>query len=219
MERPVDVSLEAPGLSVGVIVVEGCDNASSPDALWVEVQAAVDAAAGAGDAGDDPRRAAVRDMLRHGRYKPTGRGKPASEYLVRAAVEGVFPRINVLADANNLVSLASRFPISVIDLDRAGANAFVVRFGRPGESYVFNPSGQELDLQDLLLGAALPDDRPVATPVKDSQATKTDAATTRALGLVYGPAALADEVGAATARMAELLRVHGGGRVAWWLLR
>lgn len=30
-------------------------------------------------------RSAVRDMLRHGGYKPTGRGKPASEHLVRAA--------------------------------------------------------------------------------------------------------------------------------------
>ena len=31
-------------------------------------------------------RAAVRDMLRQGGYKPTGRGKPASEYLVRGKV-------------------------------------------------------------------------------------------------------------------------------------
>jgi hypothetical protein len=29
---------------------------------------------------DEEVRAAVRDLLRHGGYKPTGRGKPASEY-------------------------------------------------------------------------------------------------------------------------------------------
>ena len=28
-------------------------------------------------------------MLRHGKYKPTGRGKPASEYLFRAACEAL----------------------------------------------------------------------------------------------------------------------------------
>ena len=33
-------------------------------------------------------RVATRDLLRHGGYKPTGRGKPASEYLVRAVGEG-----------------------------------------------------------------------------------------------------------------------------------
>lgn len=218
MALDVDVKLDAPGVSVGVVVVRGCDNAASGPVLLEAMDQAIQMAAASGDTEPDPRRAAVRDMLRHGRYKPTGRGKPASEYLVRAAVEGVFPRINVLADVNNLVSLQSRFPISVIDLDRAGANAFVVRFGREGESYVFNPSGQALELRDLLLAAVLPEDRPVATPVKDCQATKTDEGTRRALALLYGPAALGDQVSVATQRMAELIGLHGGGQVAWWCL-
>lgn len=218
MNHPVTVSLEAPGLSVGVVVVEGCANIGSPDALWAEIDRQVALVAQSGEPADDTRRAAVRDMLRHGRYKPTGRGKPASEYLVRAAGEGTFPRINLLADVNNLVSLASRFPISVIDLDRAGADTFVVRFGLAGESYVFNPSGQELDLHDLLLVAARSDDRPIATPVKDSQATKTDLETVRALAVVYGPAALTDAVAEATGWMADLLQTHGQGAVAWWML-
>ena len=218
MNHPVTVSLEAPGLSVGVVVMEGGANPGSPDALWTEIDRQIAAVTQSGEPAEDPRRAAVRDMLRHGRYKPTGRGKPASEYLVRAAGEGAFPRINLLADVSNLVSLASRFPISVIDLDRAGADAFVVRFGRAGESYVFNPSGQQLDLNDLLLVATLPDDRPIATPVKDSQATKTDSGTVRALGVVYGPAVLSDAVAEATGWMADLLRTHGRGAVAWWML-
>jgi DNA/RNA-binding domain of Phe-tRNA-synthetase-like protein len=218
VNHPVTVSVEVPDLAVGVVVVEGCANRDSPEALRAEIERQTAMVTQSGESADDPRRGAVRDMLRHGRYKPTGRSKPASEYLVRAAGEGVFPRINFLADVNNLVSLASRFPISVIDLDRAGADAFVVRFGRAGESYVFNPSGQELDLHDLLLVAALPDDRPVATPVKDSQATKTDPETVRALGLIYGPAPLRDAVAEATARMDDLLRIHGQGEVASWML-
>ena len=66
---------------------------------------------------DEAARQAVRDLLRHGGYKPTGRGKPASEYLVRAADEGVLSSINAAVDACNAVSLHSGLPISVVDLD------------------------------------------------------------------------------------------------------
>src|SRR2546430_2486621 len=38
-------------------------------------------------ASDDTVRAAVRDVLRAFGYKPTGRGKPASEHLIRAVAE------------------------------------------------------------------------------------------------------------------------------------
>ena len=37
---------------------------------------------------DEELRMAVRDMLRHWGHKPAGRGKPASEYLVRAVDRG-----------------------------------------------------------------------------------------------------------------------------------
>src|SRR6266550_2411654 len=62
---------------------------------------------------DETLRGAVRDMLRHGGYKPTGRGKPASEYLVRAASDGALSPINAAVDACNAVSLHSGLPISV----------------------------------------------------------------------------------------------------------
>ena len=39
-------------------------------------------------------RQAIRDLLRHGGYKPTGRGKPASEYLVKAVDAGKLGPIN-----------------------------------------------------------------------------------------------------------------------------
>ena len=42
--------------------------------------------------GREALRQEVRDLLRHGGHKPTGRGKPSSEYLVRAAGEGKVPR-------------------------------------------------------------------------------------------------------------------------------
>src|SRR5262245_6609876 len=44
----------------------------------------LDPATAAPLASDDAVREAVRKLLRHGGFKPTGRSKPASEYLIRA---------------------------------------------------------------------------------------------------------------------------------------
>jgi DNA/RNA-binding domain of Phe-tRNA-synthetase-like protein len=122
-------------------------------------------------------------------------------------------------DINNLVSVESLLPISLIDLDRAGTDHFFCRRGWEGESYVFNPSGQVLDLRDLLLLARPPSDAPCATPVKDSQATKTHQDTTRVLGVIYAPVALSSEAGTAVERMADLLTRFGRARATAGLLR
>src|SRR3954463_14415094 len=98
---------------------------------------------------DEAVRSAVRDLLRHGGYKPTGRGKPASEYLVRAASDGALGSINAAVDACNVVSLHSGLPISVVDLDRAMA-PFRIGIASEGTAYVFNTSGQEIDVGGLL---------------------------------------------------------------------
>ncbi len=66
---------------------------------------------------DETIREAVRSMLRHGGFKPAGRSKPASEYLIKAVSDGKLPPINVAVDACNVVSLHSGLPISVVDLD------------------------------------------------------------------------------------------------------
>lgn len=128
-------------------------------------------------------RTAVRDLLRHGGYKPTGRGKPASEYLVRAAGEGTLGSINLGVDACNAVSLHSGFPISVVDLARA-TPPFRIAIAGEGESYVFNAAGQQIDLAGLLclFDAA----GPCANAVKDSQRTKTEPATRGTLSVIWG---------------------------------
>jgi DNA/RNA-binding domain of Phe-tRNA-synthetase-like protein len=152
---------------------------------------------------DEDRRSKVRQILRHGKYKPTGRGKPASEYLGRAAREGQFPRINGLVDALNLVSLTSALPISLLDLEGAQSTTFRLRRGRAGESYVFNLAGQTIELEDLLLVAALPQDRPLANPVKDSMQSKIKDHTKNALAVIYAPAH-DPELPKAKARLTEL---------------
>src|ERR1700750_2661504 len=70
-------------------------------------------------ASDDAVREAVRALLRQGGFKPTGRSKPASEYLLKAVREGLLAPINLAVDACNIVSYHSGLPISVVDLDRA----------------------------------------------------------------------------------------------------
>jgi DNA/RNA-binding domain of Phe-tRNA-synthetase-like protein len=146
-------------------------------------------------------------MLRTGGYKPTGRGKPASEYLARtAASEGRVRSINVAVDACNAASLHSGFPVSVVDLRRARP-PFRVRLGAAGESYVFNASGQEIDVSGLL--CLCDADGPCGNAVKDSQRTKTDGDTRATLTVVWGTRGFEDRLDQAVAWYRELLNVVG----------
>jgi DNA/RNA-binding domain of Phe-tRNA-synthetase-like protein len=155
---------------------------------------------------DEHVRRAVRDLLRHGGYKPTGRGKPASEYLLGALVDGAFPPINAAVDACNAVSLHSGLPISVIDLDRARA-PFSISIAPPGTSYVFNGSGQTIDVAGLV---CLHDaDGPCANAVKDAQRTKTSPATRRTLSVVWGTTALPGRASAAARWYRQLVAACG----------
>ena len=161
-------------------------------------------------ASDDGVRGRVRDLLRHGGYKPTGRGKPASEYLLRAASDGALGPINLAVDACNVVSLHSGLPISVIDLERATA-PLRVGVAAAGESYVFNASGQTIDLTGLLCVSDA--SGPSANGVKDAQRTKTSAGTVRALAIVWGTDAPVPGHTAATARWLRELLTQSGATV------
>jgi DNA/RNA-binding domain of Phe-tRNA-synthetase-like protein len=162
---------------------------------------------------DDGVREAVRALLRHGGFKPTGRSKPASEYLLKAAREGLLAPINLAADAGNAVSLHSGLPVSVVDLGRA-REPFRVALAPAGASYVFNASGQAIDLGGLL---CLSDaDGPCANAVKDAQRTKTAADTRRTLSLVWGTTALPGRAAQAEAWYRGLLEAQGATtRPAW----
>jgi DNA/RNA-binding domain of Phe-tRNA-synthetase-like protein len=155
---------------------------------------------------DDTVRDAVRNLLRHGGFKPTGRSKPASEYLIRAVAEGKLAPINLAVDACNVVSLHSGLPISVVDLDKA-REPFRVGIAPPGSSYVFNASGQAIDLGGLL--CLFDADGPCANAVKDAQRTKTDGATRRTLSLVWGTAVLSGSASRAEHWYRSLLEREG----------
>ena len=147
-------------------------------------------------------RTAVRDMLRQGGYKPTGRGKPASEYLVRAAEEGGLRPINLAVDVCNVVSLHSGFPISLIDPDLA-TPPLRIAVAQAGTRFVFNASGQEIDVAGLV---CLHDAQgPCANAVKDAQRTKTRAETMRTLSVIWGCAGFDEQLAQAYEWYAELL--------------
>jgi DNA/RNA-binding domain of Phe-tRNA-synthetase-like protein len=155
---------------------------------------------------DDAARAAVRDLLRHGGYKPTGRGKPASEYLLRAASNATLSPINAAVDACNAASLFGGLPISVVDLDLARA-PFRIGVAPAGAAYVFNASGQSIDLEGLLcLFDAL---GPCANAVKDAQRTKTHPGTRRTLSIVWGTTTLPGRCQGVTAWYRQLLQRLG----------
>jgi DNA/RNA-binding domain of Phe-tRNA-synthetase-like protein len=155
---------------------------------------------------DDRVRESVRSLLRQHGFKPTGRSKPASEYLIKAAREGLLASINLAVDVCNVASLHSGLPISVVDTDRV-REPLQVRVAPAGASYVFNASGQTIDVAGLpcLFDA----DGPCANAVKDAQRTKTDPATRRTLSVIWGTTALPGRAASVAAWYRALLEGHG----------
>ena len=159
---------------------------------------------------------AVRRMLRNGGFRPSGRNKPASEYLAQAAREGRFPRINNLVDVNNLVSLEHGLPISLLDLD-ALTDDVELRSGREGEKYVFNSAGQEIDLAGLVCACRVegPASVPLGNPVKDSMEGKIKDGTSGVVGVIYGTMAVTNEakMRVVVEHFGQLLTQFGGAGV------
>lgn len=196
-----------PLLEAGVLVTTfAAPLAEQPSPAWLLALLALEPAETPPLARSEEVRAAARNLLRHGGYKPTGRGKPASEYLVRAVGDGKLSPINVAVDVCNVVSLHSGLPISVVDLDRAEA-PLRLGLGGPDDAYVFNASGQEIGLKGLL---CLHDAQgPCANGVKDSQRTKTHDGTTRVLTVIWGTTALPGRTAEAVAWYRALLERAG----------
>ncbi len=203
-------------LRLGMVILEELEWESSgkviPESLREEVLR--QAGAWAPDA-LERRKRAVRDMLRNGSYKPAGRAKPSSEYLLAAAIDRDFPRVNAFVDAVNLASLRYLYPMSIFDLEKAlgeagaeGMRPLYCRLGMAGESYVFNAGGQRIELEDLVClcgypeGATLP--VPIVNPVRDSMATKLFEGGRHAVIAVYAPAgAEGGDLGLALADLAQ----------------
>lgn len=160
----------------------------------------------------DSARLAVRDLLRATGFKPSGRKKPASEYLVGAAAEGRLTSINVAVDLCNAVSLHGGLPISVVDLQRSVGPHRLLACEK-GTTYVFNSSGQFLDLGGLL--ALWDAEGPCAGPVKDSQRTKTDEGTVVVGVVVWGSVKLPGHAGRLWRQYVETAALLGAVEETW----
>jgi len=200
--------LDHETLRLGLVYAGEVRVASSPPAL-LEALSQTEQALRA-DPGRFPEatRVVVRDTLRRGGYKPTGRGKPASEFLLAQALGEGVARINNLVDLNNLVSLRHALPISVFDADLLGPDV-AVRFGRADERYVFNPSGQSMDIAGLPVICRGAEREPVGNAVKDSMLCKVHPGSNHVLFVVYGSRGLPQDVLSSCLReLGELLQQH-----------
>lgn len=202
----LSLELEHPTLRLGVVHARVRSQASDPVLQGLLDDAERRAAEGA-LVFPEQVRAAVRDVLRVGGYKPTGRGKPASELLLSLAQNRALPRIGNLVDSNNLSSLTSALPISIFDADALGPDP-VVRFGRAGERYVFNASGHGMELAGLPVVCRRGGLEPVGNAVRDSMTCKVGSATVRVLAVVYGSDRTAEPLAAACEQLRELLVRH-----------
>ena len=109
-------NIENPDLLIGLIRADSVQVAPSPSALREHMQHVVQQAAEHGV--ESSVRAAIRDLLRRGGYKPSGRNKPSSEFLLRSANQGTWPEVNVVVDINNMASVQTGWPCSVVDVEK-----------------------------------------------------------------------------------------------------
>lgn len=177
--------LQNQGLLAAVAVATDVVVRPSSDSLRAQLEALIEERK-ASEFPTQEIKDAVRNLLKSGGYKPSGRNKPASEYLAQAAREGRFPFINNLVDINNFVSLKTGLPISLLDKEAIGEN-LLLRFGREGERYVFNSGGQEIELKGLICACNGDKDEPLGNAVKDSMTGKIKEHTTNVAAVIYAP--------------------------------
>lgn len=181
---PIEEKIQ--GLRLAWVEAKGVSLGPAPTALQERCEEVAQSVLQEGLPGGDQRRGAIRDLLRQGGFKPSGRSKPAQEYLLRTVQQTGFPTILNAVDINNWCSLSSGLPISLVALDRVGTD-ISVRWGRAGEEYIFNASGQSLDVAGLIClcqghGEA---SIPVANPVKDSMFAKLATTDQHVLACLY----------------------------------
>lgn len=197
---------------VGIAAVEGVRIGPSP--AWLLAQLAT--ATTRRDSVDRWDQG-VRAMLRAGGFRPSGRNRPAHEFLSRVC--GGVATISNVVDVNNIVSLTHRLPASVIDAV-VSEGSLVIREGEAGERYVFNRSGQELDLEGLLIVCSATG-APIASPVKDSLVAHVTERTSAIVFCAYGSSRMMDASDMEAMLddfMAMTARAAGGGEAGRWIL-
>lgn len=140
--------------------------------------------------------------------KDPARYRGSAEALLRRVIAGKgLPAINAVVDVINLVSVESRLPVGLYDIDQVSGD-IVFRVGRAGESY---PGIGKYDLN--LEGLPVFSDTmgPHGSPTSDSERTMVTADTKLVLGVIISFSG-ADVLDRWTKRMIELLQLHASGQ-------
>jgi DNA/RNA-binding domain of Phe-tRNA-synthetase-like protein len=133
----------------------------------------------------DPVVAALRSLFRAAGCDPT-RYRPSSEALLRRLLKGEeLPAIHPLVDLNNALSVALAVPCCVV-AEGTIEPPFVLRAGRPGESYESLRGPFNLDGKPLLADIQ----GPFGTPITDSQRVKVTGDARDAWVVAYLPAGI-----------------------------
>ncbi len=153
-----------------------------------------------------PRIRATREA-----YKALGkdpaRYRGSAEALLRRIMAGKgLPQINSVVDVINLVSLESRSPLGLYDLEKLRGEV-TFRAGRADETYK-GIGKYDLNLEGLPVFADA--DGPFGSPTSDSERTMVTAATTSILAVVISFGG-SDGLGDWIARTADLLSRYAGG--------
>jgi len=186
MKTNIVFSLPPNKLRIGVIEAEGISVDQSPEEYIEEINADVSHICDSDFMYPDRLKKGVRSLLRNFGYQPSGRNRPASEFLVKDLINrGMFNKINNIVDINNHISLMTHLPISILNLDITGHD-LSLRLGMENETYIFNKTEQTLSLKNLLLIAKNDDGiTPFCSPVKDSHQSKIFEDTTNILVCIY----------------------------------
>jgi DNA/RNA-binding domain of Phe-tRNA-synthetase-like protein len=202
---------KCPRVALGCVTVQ-VETGATPSALDAELAAA--------EANilklPEPRavlESAAIEATRKG-YKALGkdpaRYRGSAEALLRRVIAGkCLPRINNVVDIINLVSVESRLPIGLYDLDHVSGD-MVFRAGRVGETYK-GIGKYDLNLEGLpVFCDAI---GPHGSPTSDSERTMVTEATTRVLGIMISLGGT-EGLMTWTERMAALLRLYASASQA-----
>jgi len=140
--------------------------------------------------------------------KDPARYRGSAEALLRRVIAGKrLPEINAVVDVINLVSVESRLPVGLYDVDRVNGD-IVFRVGRAGESY---PGIGKYDLNLEGLPVSCDATGPHGSPTSDSERTMVTSDTRLVLAVIvcFSGSELLDRW---AQRMIELLQLHASGR-------
>jgi DNA/RNA-binding domain of Phe-tRNA-synthetase-like protein len=139
--------------------------------------------------------------------KDPSRYRGSAEALLRRIISGKsFPHINNVVDIINLVSVESRLPVGLYDLDHIQGD-ILFRVGRAGESYK-GIGKYDLNLEGLPVFAD--EIGPHGSPTSDSERTMVTPATKR-IAAIFVSFGGSDGLETSCQRMVELLQRHAGG--------